>query len=497
MSNINDAKKAALEIFTGRTGGVTDLEYWWLQGLTGLANHGTNDMYTAWMDDEGITAGQIDSRLYEFLGTFGYTGSINDRWKEFWEKSFPLFNADWQSSLTPTISGAPTPTATRATTATVWGFASDAVTGASPILLSVASGEARFKGARRISEGVWSTDLADGAPINLTNTTGASLYVDANGPFGYMSEAQAINKALHSRVWEDVVWSATNVTVADDTIAGIDGLTRAATLTATAANGTVIQDLGVIGSTAQAWGLWIKRKTGTGDIELTQDGGSTWATVTVTAGWTRVEVTETLADPDIGIRIVTDTDAIYVDYAQSEAGTFLTSSTPEVIATPITRNADILTYPSAGNVSILDGTLFSEYRPDGPPSSWNVLGTSGATYGAGRGMLMRAANSSAIACGGNSSSDNISGLSLTDGNVHSIAMPYSVSATRAEAFSDGAGSGSPITDFDFTGSGMTVINVGQLDPTGAGHFNGTIREGWIFQRDLTTTELAAFEGRVR
>lgn len=183
---------------------------------------------------------------------------------------------------------------------------------------------------------------------------------DASGPHGGLFEGQRINIALRARVWENAAWVKTNVTANDDEVAGPDGRTRAASLTATAANGTVIQDLGVIASAAKVWGLWVKRKTGSGDIDLTLNNGGAWTTITVTADWTRVSITATLANPDIGIRIVTDTDAIYVDFAQAEAATFLSSTIPETAGTAVTRNADDLTYVSASNVLDVAGTISAE-----------------------------------------------------------------------------------------------------------------------------------------
>jgi hypothetical protein len=56
-------------------------------------------------------------------------------------------------------------TITRATAATCWGFAAGAQPGDAQVLLNCASGEARFEGARRVSESVWSDTYADGTPI--------------------------------------------------------------------------------------------------------------------------------------------------------------------------------------------------------------------------------------------------------------------------------------------------------------------------------------------
>ena len=144
-------------------------------------------------------------------------------------------------------------------------------------------------------------------------------------------EAQRTNLALMSEALGGSDWTASNVTVGDDEVAGPDGNTTAESLTASAGNGTLIQDLGVIGSAATTFSIWLKRKTGTQDIELTLDGGAGWTMVVVTSTWTRFEITQTLANPDIGIRIVLDTDAVYAWGAQAETAAFPSSYIPTTL----------------------------------------------------------------------------------------------------------------------------------------------------------------------
>ena len=273
------------------------------------------------------------------------------------------FSAPLISSLAVGYSlGSPTPTFARATTAYVWGYAADAVIADGPILLSVASGEARFMGARRVSEGVWSIADANGVP--LSTTFGASsLYGDASGPFGYLAEGARINRCLYSQTFENAAWvsGGGGITAADNTAVAPDGTSTATTLTATGANGTLIQDLGVVASASKTGGLWIKRKTGTGNIDLTMDGGTGWTTKTVTADWTLIQKNQTLANEDFGIRIVTDTDAVYVWNGQVETAAFLSSPIPTTTIA-VARNADVLTYPTAGNTNSSTGAAYCEVK---------------------------------------------------------------------------------------------------------------------------------------
>lgn len=108
-------------------------------------------------------------------------------------------------------------------------------------------------------------------------------------------------------------WTHTNITAAKNQT-GITGVSNSASsLTAGAANGTSIFDLGTISSGVQSFQLHAKRLTGTGAVEITLNGGSTWTAIPLTSEWQQFHITATLANPDIGIRIATSGDAIAVD----------------------------------------------------------------------------------------------------------------------------------------------------------------------------------------
>ena len=161
-------------------------------------------------------------------------------------------------------------------------------------------------------------------------------------------EAQRTNIALMSEELGGANWAATNVTVADDAVVSPDGFTTAETLTASAGNGTLINDLGALGAVDYVFSIWLKRKTGTGDIDLTLDNGASWTTVAVTSSWALFEITQSLANPDAGIRIVTNADAVWAWGGQVEAATFASSYIPTTVY-PLSQDGFLEFSGAAGN----------------------------------------------------------------------------------------------------------------------------------------------------
>jgi len=145
----------------------------------------------------------------------------------------------------------------------------------------------------------------------------------------------ATNLCLHSRDLTNAVWTKTNATAAK-TATGIDGVANSAsTLTATAGNATCLQSI-TSGSSARRQSVFVKRRAGSGVVQMTQDGGTTWTAVTVTASWARVDIpSQTLANPSVGFRIVTSGDAVDIDVTQQEVGT---SVTPPIATTTTAQN---------------------------------------------------------------------------------------------------------------------------------------------------------------
>ena len=187
---------------------------------------------------------------------------------------------------------------------------------------------------------------------------------------GCLIERAATNNALWSRDMTQAAWTPTNVTVAQ-TATGIDGTANSATtLTSTAGNGTVLQSV-TLGSAAYAYGVWLKRISGSGNIQITIDNGTTWATKTLTTSWRYFSVTKSAANPVIGIRIVTSGDSIAADYSQLEAGTGATSPILTTTGTA-SRNSDAVSFKVQGVLNPFEGSVLIDVFA---PFGWNETST--------------------------------------------------------------------------------------------------------------------------
>jgi hypothetical protein len=231
---------------------------------------------------------------------------------------------------------------------------------------------------------------SNGETVTITRTTqkrvinASGVWVDVGSGKpgvdvrGLNIEPAATNNLLHCRDFTQAAWVRTNCD-AEKLTTGIDGAEdSASTLTATAANATAIQSR-TLTSAARVSSFFVRRRSGTGAIEITRNNGTNWATLNASncidpltgagtaphaEGWVRVSLTSTLANPAVGLRLTTSGDSIDVDFAQDEVGAVAT--TPILTgAGTAARNADIVSVPTTGWPTSGGGRVKISYTPMG------------------------------------------------------------------------------------------------------------------------------------
>lgn len=152
------------------------------------------------------------------------------------------------------------------------------------------------------------------------------------------------------------------------------------TLTATGANATALQAI-TSASSSKTLSVFIKRRTGSGTINVTRNNGTTWVDVTssVSSSWARIGYqTSTslgaaaIVNPTIGIRLVTSGDAVDVALFQMETvvTSFAQSSPIETGAATATRAAESPTAsPDRQGGSVAAWCLRATFTPE---YAWNL-----------------------------------------------------------------------------------------------------------------------------
>lgn len=168
-------------------------------------------------------------------------------------------------------------------------------------------------------------------------------------------------------------WAITNATAARDAV-GLDGVSNtASTLTATAANGTATDAItaAVDDYTTQ---FWVKRLTGTGVVEITNDNFTGVVDITSlinSSDFTLVSITSNVTNPTIGVRLVTSGDAVIVDFIGLEQGKIRKSPVFETVSD---RFAPTISFNDTGWLSPDGGEIRLEVSIPRAPVSGETLG---------------------------------------------------------------------------------------------------------------------------
>lgn len=171
---------------------------------------------------------------------------------------------------------------------------------------------------------------------------------------------QSVNQLLYSNTFSNAAWVKSNCSVTSGQT-DPDGGSTAFYMTASAGNATLLQSVVLLGSANRVFSIYLKRKTGTGNISISVDG-TTYSVEATTGSWARYDTYLSKSGTvTAGVKITTSGDEVYIAFSQLEDGTvnstYSATSASRYTLTQIT-DAD---YPAntARGAAFLDGRFFA------------------------------------------------------------------------------------------------------------------------------------------
>lgn len=304
-------------------------------------------------------------------------------------------------------------------------------------------------------------------------------------PLGVLIEGARTNVCLYNRDLTNAAWTKTNCAAVKDQV-GLDGVAASASkLTASAANGTCLQAI-TLASSARFQSAYVKRLTGTGAVEMTTDGGTTWTAVTVTSAWTRVSIpTQTLANPSVGFRLATNGDAIAIDFVQNEDGVFATSPI-ETTSVAVVRNRDDVSLPtSLFPLSAITGTLVASFQIDRIAAGFAAIASlDDATLNERLTLFVSSTNQYQFnVVDGGAVQAALGGAAVTPGVRHKMG-----GAWAANNISESQDGSAALVDTSATLPTVTQLRIGNSSANF--HLGGWVRSVMYLSRRVTDAELA-------
>jgi hypothetical protein len=381
------------------------------------------------------------------------------------------------------------------------------------------------------------TILSTGLLTSVASGVARSRYSAAGVYLGYLAEQASTNLCLQSQTFDNASWTPTNATVTADAAVAPDGTTTADALVentvnnehlvfqtiSKAASAITYTDSVFVKAGTRSW-FYLTAYSPTPAIGMRKffqlsGAGAIGSTVAVGAGFTFVsasitsfpngwylcqwtyttEATGTTlqftpsaapADATVGYIGTASAVALYLWGAQREQLSFRTSYIPTVAAA-VTRNADALTYPSAGNVLGTEGAVYSEVTTDYTGATSVLAGNAAivsAYNGAALGQLLYVRQASSVLSQYDGTSERLGIAFAGSSSVQKVAGKWSASGSATRTYLAGAAGSANAFDGDMN-FGASVGVGANVDGTGC--FNGTIKNVRIWQRALTDNQLTA------
>lgn len=169
---------------------------------------------------------------------------------------------------------------------------------------------------------------------------------------GLLIEGSSTNELTNNETF-GTGWTDSNITRDSTNNTSPRNDATALRVTASSANATIIRSAAIGTSAQRTLSVWLRRVSGTGNIQFTTNNGTAWTTQAITSSWVRYTFTATTEAQRVGFRIVTSGDSIELWGAQLETGSGASSYIPTGAST----------VQRASEVMYMDGTNFSAWWP--------------------------------------------------------------------------------------------------------------------------------------
>tara|TARA_R110002020_G_scaffold206071_2_gene411129 strand:- start:1847 stop:3004 length:1158 start_codon:yes stop_codon:yes gene_type:complete len=196
----------------------------------------------------------------------------------------------------------------------------------------------------------------------------------------FLLEPARTNLIHYSNNFAGTGWGNTDATLTANTTSSPDGTLNASTLKATSAGGFNNYNATGASSTSHTVSIYIKRKTGTGQVQL-YGPENAYQDITVTSDWTRFDFTATSTTTAIriGVKLAVSGDEVFLFGAQAEAGLYATTYIPTDGGTATRAIETAINSGSAATFNSESGILFAEIAALTRSAETSYLGLSDGT----------------------------------------------------------------------------------------------------------------------
>lgn len=285
------------------------------------------------------------------LGLLSSVASPRDRmWGRFYDRATGAFGIHTEDS-TP---AAPTPPAFLFASE-LDSFSAECACESSPLVADTGQNVTFTR-----SGGAWCIKADETwAECSASNKARVTKFLDPDGYFGVIIERGAQNDLLHSNdLTQSGVWAQVTTSFAKNATGPDGAANSASTATATAPGAVFWQTVTASGSRSTSF--FVRRKTGTGTIQATREGGGGWHDITssISTTWKRFQpqpcgdyvncveaswLKSTYTDPVVGIEIQTSGDELEFWGFQDESTPWASTPIPTG-AGVVARNGEDLGY---------------------------------------------------------------------------------------------------------------------------------------------------------